>query len=75
MSNDAKWTVGTAIALAVLLVTLIVSQHAGTTARLDAMDKRLESMSERLNSLDARLLSIEEHLRAAPTPKLPDSPH
>ena len=75
MSNDAKWTVGTAIALAVLLVPLIVSQHAGTTARLDAMDKHLESMSERLNSMAARLLSIEEHLRAAPAPALPDASH
>ena len=67
MSTDAKWTVGTAIALATLLVTLMMSQHSGITARLDSMESRLDS-------IESRLLSIEEPLRAAPAAALPEHP-
>lgn len=63
MSTDARWTIGTGIAIATLLATLMVSQHGGLDARLNAIEARLENV-------EARLLSIEEHLRSTP-PSVP----
>ena len=74
MSTDAKWTLGTGVALlAVVLAvfTLLIGRFDSMEARLVGIESRINVME---NRLDARLLSIEEHLRAAPAAALPEHP-
>ena len=61
MSNDAKWTVGTGVTLLAVLLAALLTVFGLLSGRLD--------------NIEDRLLSIEEHLRAAPAPALPDTPH
>ena len=60
MSTDAKWSVGTGLALLVAILAVFTM----LSARLNSMEARI----------DSRLLSIEEHLRAAPAPAAPEPP-
>ena len=64
MSSDAKWTVNTGVALAVLVVMLALLLYAridGINARIDSLDERLREVEtdaarsdERLNALERR---------------------
>ena len=64
MSSDAKWTVTTGVAVAVVVVMLALFLNAridGLNARIDGLDERLRAVEtdaarsdERLNALERR---------------------
>ena len=70
MSDDAKWIVGTGIALAVLMVSLaglLSVRISGLSDRLDSLDGRLRTvetgaarLDERVNDLERRMTGEED---------------
>ncbi len=74
MSTDARWTVGTGVAL----LAVVLAVFTLLSGRFDSMEARLGSVESRINvmenRLDARLLSIEEHLRAPAAPAPVEDP-
>ena len=58
MSSDAKWTVGTGITIAALVVTLAAMFHA----RIDGLDERLREIENVSARYDERLKSLERRI-------------
>lgn len=66
MDGNTRWIVGTGIGTAVTVLTvgialggLMVSQHAGINARLDALDADVRELRAEVRALDDRLRSVE----------------
>ena len=59
MSNDTKWIVATAVALAGLLS----AQIAGVDARIDDLTTQIASVNARIDRIETRLDGFEERLR------------
>ncbi len=86
MSEQSKWTVGSAIGLGVLLLALFADfnarfddlgrQIAGPRAEVRAdvrrLDDRLRAVEIAFGKVDQRLLTLERVLIPAPDPGAPD---
>ena len=60
MSEQSKWTVGSALGLAVLLLALF----ANFNARFDDMAARLDDFSARLDDMQAQIAALRAEFRA-----------
>ena len=59
-----KWMVGVALAVILLIFTLIQFRLEAVDQRLTAMDQRIEALDQRIEALDQRIEALDQRIVA-----------
>lgn len=62
MSTDAKWTVGTGMGIAALLIALMLGQFGTVNSRFDDVHARFGDITGRLDNMQADIREIRSML-------------